>query len=131
MAVPKGKFRHCDFEFASKPRSLKLFSLHFRPVDDFSSAMFEACSAGDIDTMKQLFRTELASAYDINNEGEDLKMAGFQSQLSQTTRTHKLYYFNCTPIDRENVRNAKEDGTACSFYKPGLVKKHACMLHKR
>ena len=52
--------------------SLKAINLDFRPVVDSESAIFKACRAGDIDSMKMLFQARLASPYDINEDGDGL-----------------------------------------------------------
>ena len=54
--------------------SLTALNLKFRPVVDSNSAIFKACKAGDVDTMKYLFQRKQASPYDINLRGEDLLM---------------------------------------------------------
>lgn len=64
--------------------SLTALNFHFRPVIDSNSAIFRACKAGDIDTMRFLLQNKQASPHVINFEGEDLLLVRTQSQQITT-----------------------------------------------
>ena len=47
-------------------------TIQFRPILSSNSEIFTACREGDVDTMKTLFRWNLASPQVVNEKGEDL-----------------------------------------------------------